>query len=138
MTIIKFDVLELLESVQVFENRINLALMYSGLRLPQFRAMVFMEKAGKITVSDLGRQHCITSATASVLVASLKKAGIIESIANHADKRSFYIKLTESGLSRLQLAKKEVGLVEKKLTQKIPQEIIIALSKLSRSIQKIN
>ena len=41
----QFDVLELLETVQVFENKLNLALMYSGLRLPQFRAMVFMEKA---------------------------------------------------------------------------------------------
>jgi len=134
----KFDVLELLETVQVFETKLNLALMYSGLRLPQFRAMVFMEKAGKITVSDLGRQHGITRATASVLVASLTKAGIIESIANQADKRSFYIKLTESGLSRLQLAKKEVGLVEERLTEKIPEETIKALKNLSSSIRKIN
>ena len=82
MTGTKFDVLELLDTVQQFENKINLALMYSGLRLPQFRAMVFMEKAGKITVSDLGRQQGITSATASVLVTSLTDAGIIEKIAN--------------------------------------------------------
>jgi len=134
----RFDVLDLLETVQVFETKLNLALMYSGLRLPQFRAMVFMEKAGKITVSDLGRQQGITRATASVLVSSLTKAGIIESIANQSDKRSFYIKLTESGLSRLKLAKKEVGLVEERLARKIPQETIDALKKLSLSIQKIN
>ena len=134
----RFDVLDLLETVQVFETKLNLALMYSGLRLPQFRAMVFMEKAGKITVSDLGRQQGITRATASVLVSSLTKAGIIESIANKSDKRSFYIKLTEPGLNRLKLAKKEVGLVEERLARKIPQETIDALKKLSLSIQKIN
>jgi len=134
----RFDVLDLLETVQVFETKLNLALMYSGLRLPQFRAMVFMEKAGKITVSDLGRQQGITRATASVLVSSLTKAGIIESIANKSDKRSFYIKLTEPGLNRLKLAKKEVGMVEERLARKIPQETIDALKKLSQSIQKIN
>ena len=131
----QFDVLELLETVQVFENKLNLALMYSGLRLPQFRAMVFMEKAGKITVSDLGRQQGVSRATASVLVTSLKKAGIVESLANRSDKRSFYIKLTESGLNRLQLAKKEVALVEERLARKIPEEIVLALGSLSKTIQ---
>jgi MarR family transcriptional repressor of emrRAB len=139
MTGIKFDVLDLIETVQLFENKINLALMYSGLRLPQFRAMVFMEKAGKITVSDLGRQHGITSATASVLVASLTEAGIIEKIANRSDKRSFYIKLTEAGLRRLQLAKTEdVGMMEKRLAQNISEETLIALGNFSRSIRKTN
>ena len=132
----QFDVLELLETVQVFENKLNLALMYSGLRLPQFRAMVFMEKAGKITVSDLGRQQGVSRATASVLVTSLTKAGIVESIANRSDKRSFYIKLTESGLNRLQLAKKEVALVEERLAQKIPEEIVLAIRNLSRTVRK--
>lgn len=138
MTETKFDVLELLETVQGFENKISLALVYSCLRLPQFRAMVFMEKAGKITVSDLGRQQGITSATASVLVASLIQACIIEKIANRSDKRSFHIKLTESGLSRLQLAKTEVGLVEKRLAENISEETLIALGNLSRSTRKIN
>ena len=132
----RFDVLELLEAVQVFENKLNLALMYSGLRLPQFRAMMFMEKAGKITVSDLGRQQAISRATASVLVAGMTKAGIVESVANRADKRSFYIKLTESGLNRLQLAKNEVALVEESLSKHIPSETVHALNTLSTVVRK--
>lgn len=130
------DVVKLLENIQIFENKLNLALSYSGLRLPQYRAMVFLEKAGKITVSDLGRQQGITRATASVLVTSLKKAGIIDSLANKSDKRSFYIKLTDSGLKRLQLAKREVSLVEEKLEQLIPVETVLALNKLSRLLQR--
>lgn len=132
----RFDVLELIENVQIFQNKLNLALTYSGLRLPQYRAMVFMEKAGKITVSDLGRQQGISRATASVLVTSLKKAGIIETVTNRSDKRSFYIKLTESGLNRLQLAKKEVTLMEERLTQKIPDETVLALNDLFRLVRK--
>ena len=132
----RFNTLELLDAVQIFENKINLALMYSGLRLPQYRAMVFMEKAGKITVSDLGRQQAISRATASVLVAGLTKAGIVESVANSADKRSFYIKLTEAGLSRLQLAKSEVALVEEHLARHIPEESAQVLNDLFRIIHK--
>lgn len=132
----RFKVIELLETIQVFEQKLNLALMYSGLRLPQYRAMMFLEKAGRITVSDLGRQQGISRATASVLVASLTKAGIVESVANRADKRSFYIKLTESGLNRLQLAKNEVALVEERLARQIPQETLQALNKLAGVIHK--
>ena len=132
----RLDVLELLEAVQVFENKLNLALMYSGLRLPQFRAMVFMEKAGKITVSDLGRQQAVSRPTASVLVAGMTKAGIVESVANRADKRSFYIKLTAAGLNRLQLAKNEVALVEERLARHIPPETVLALNTVSAVVRK--
>jgi len=41
------QVIELLEATQKFEKKLNLALMYSGLRIPQFRAMIFLEKSGK-------------------------------------------------------------------------------------------
>ena len=120
-------VIELLEATQIFEKKLNLALMYSGLRLPQFRTMLFLEKSGKITVSDLSRYLNVTRATMSVLVNHLIKAQIVESIDNPKDKRSFYIKLTESGLSRLALAKSEVALVEDKISQDLSPETIASL-----------
>lgn len=121
-------VIELLEATQIFEKKLNLALMYSGLRLPQFRTMLFLEKSGKITVSDLSRYLNVTRATMSVLVNHLIKAQIVESIDNPKDKRSFYIKLTESGLSRLALAKSEVALVEDKISQDLSPETIASLN----------
>jgi len=130
------DVLELLENLEFFAKKLTLALSYSGLRLPQYRAMLFLEKAGKITVSDLGKQQGITRATASVLVASLKKADLIDCVANKMDKRSFYIKLTDAGLMRLSLAKREVALVEEKFSQVVPEETIFALKNLTRLLKK--
>lgn len=132
----KLDVIELIKNIEEFEKRLNLALSYSGLRLPQYQAMLFLEKAGRITVSDLGKQQGITRATASVLVAGLKKAGIIDCVDNSADKRSFYLSLSESGLRRLQLAKREVAYVEERLNQLIPQQTIDALNDLSRKLRK--
>jgi DNA-binding MarR family transcriptional regulator len=124
-------VIELLEATQTFEKKLNLALMYSGLRIPQFRAMIFLEKSGKITVSDLSRYLNVTRATMSVLVNQLLKAKIVESIENPKDKRSFYIKLTESGMSRLALAKSEVQLVEENISKSFTVEVITALNKFS-------
>jgi len=127
-------VIELLEATQQFEKKLNLALMYSGLRIPQFRVMMFLKKSGKITVSDLSRYLNVTRATMSVLVNQLLKANIVESISNPNDKRSFYIKLTESGLKRLQLAETEAKLVEEKISRNIPDDIIMSLNEFTRSL----
>ena len=125
-------VVELLEATQTFEKKLNLALMYSGLRIPQFRAMIFLEKSGKITVSDLSRYLNVTRATMSVLVNQLLKAKIVESIENPKDKRSFYIKLTDAGMSRLALAKSEVQLVEENISKNFSNETVAALNKFSK------
>ena len=128
-------VLELLEATQAFEKKLNLALMYSGLRLPQFRAMLFLEKSGKITVSDLSRYLNVTRATMSVLVNHLLKMNIVESISNSQDKRSYYLKLTEAGHNRLALAKSEVLLVQDKISEHFTDETITALNDIANSIK---
>ncbi len=130
----KLQVLELLEATQQFEKKLNLALMYSGLRIPQFRVMVFLEKSGNITVSDLSRYMNVTRATMSVLVNQLLSAGIVKNKANSRDKRSFYVVLTESGLRRLELAKKEVKLVEDRISTTFDTETVAALNKFSRAL----
>lgn len=108
--------------------------MYSGLRIPQFRIMMFLEKSGKITVSDLSRYMNVTRATMSVLVNQLLSAGIAESFPNLKDKRSFYIKLTEPGLRRLQLAQREVKMVEETISQSFTETTIESLNKFSRTM----
>jgi DNA-binding MarR family transcriptional regulator len=130
------NVIELLDAIQTFEQKFNLALMYSGLRLPQYRVMDFLEKAGKITVSDLSRQQNVSRATISVLVTELTRAGIVVNIKNRSDKRSFYIKLSEAGLQRLLVAKKEINIVEDTLSKKLPDELIQCLNNFSSNIYR--
>ncbi len=130
----KLQVLELLEATQQFEKKLNLALMYSGLRIPQFRVMLFLEKSGNITVSDLSRYMNVTRATMSVLVNQLLTAGVVKSRSNIKDKRSFYIVLTESGLRRLELARREVQLVEDRISTAFDSATIEALNHFSREL----
>jgi DNA-binding MarR family transcriptional regulator len=129
-------VMELLEATQMFERKLTLALMYSCLRLPQFRAMLFLELSGKITVSDLSRHLNVTRATVSVLVNELVKAGLVESLANSSDKRSFYIRLTESGLKRLTLAKSEVAMITESLSLDFCDATVQALNQFACSVQR--
>ena len=127
-------IIQLLEATQIFEKKLNLALMYSGLRIPQFRAMLFLEKSGKITVSDLSRYLNVTRATMSVLSNDLLKADIVENIKNPNDKRTFYMKLTESGLRRLELAKREVALVQESISSAFTPETVVLLNQIVTSI----
>jgi len=127
-------IIQLLEATQLFEKKLNMALMYSGLRIPQYRAMLFLEVSGNITVSDLSRYLNVTRATMSILANELLKADIIEHKNNPKDKRSFYIRLTESGQRRLSLARKEVELVQEKISKGLPEETINALNQIVNSI----
>ena len=132
----KLNVLELLDAVMAFEQKINLALMYSALRLPQYRVMVFLEKAGKITVTDLSKQLNVTRATMSVLVNELLKAEIVESVVNTTDKRSFYVRLTNNGLSRLNVARKDLSFVEESISENFTQDQINLFNEFSCMIRR--
>ena len=132
------EVLRLLEAIQVFERKINLALMYYGLRLPQYRVLEALHKSGKITVSDLSRKFDVTRATMSVLVAKLQKAGLVASQDNKVDKRSFYIKLTDGGRTRLQSATMAFELMQKAMCKSLPDDIIDALNAFSLGVRHGN
>jgi len=132
----QLNVLDFIEVTGVFERKINLALNYAGLRLPNFKALNYLEKTGKITVSDLSRAMSVTQATTSVLANQLIKAGVVETIANSSDKRSYYLKMTPLGLQRLDVARLEVALVEKKITNKLPQDLVKTLNHVSLLIKE--
>jgi len=129
------NVLDLLEGVQVIERKIFLAIMYSGLRMPQFRAMHFLEKSGRTTVSALSRKLNVTRATASVLVNELLKAGLIATVENKSDRRSFYLELTESGNKRLNSAREEISVVQTNISRDLSKETIRVMNDFSETIK---
>ena len=130
------DMMGLLEAIQVFERKINLALMYYGLRLPQYRILDVLDKSGKITVSDLSRKFDVTRATMSVLVAKMQKAGLVESLDNKVDKRSFYIKLTEAGHARFKSAEQAFHLMQRGMCKSLSSDIIGALNSFSQGVRQ--
>ena len=129
------NVFDLLEGIQVVERKISLALMYSGLRMPQFRAMHFLEKSGQTTVSALSRKLNVTRATASVLVNELMKADLVVAVENQTDRRSFYLELTESGKRRLAAAREEIAVVQTNISRDLSEETIRVLNGFSETIR---
>ncbi|MET0012663.1 MAG: MarR family transcriptional regulator [Sedimenticola sp.] len=127
-------ILELLEASQSIEKKLNLALVYSRLRLPQFRTLLLLEKAGKMTVSDLSRCLNVTRATMSVLVNQLVENDLLEMVKHKRDKRSFFLQLSEKGRARLKLAQHELELVMDRLDLDLEDEKIEILNAFSREV----
>ncbi|MET0085576.1 MAG: MarR family transcriptional regulator [Sedimenticola sp.] len=126
--------MELLEASQSIEKKLNLALVYSRLRLPQFRTLLLLEKAGKMTVSDLSRCLNVTRATMSVLVNQLVENDLLEMVKHKKDKRSFFLQLSEKGRARLTLAQHELELVMDRLDLNLEDEKIEILNAFSREV----
>jgi len=131
----EIDVLGLLDAIQIFERKLNLALMYYGLRLPQYRVLDTLNKSGRITVSDLSRKFDVTRATMSVLVTKMHKAGLVLYQDNKVDKRSFYVTLSDAGFIRLSSAEQAFQLMQKSLSQSLSADVITALKTFSLNVR---
>ena len=132
------NVLGFLEVAHLYEQKINLALKYSGLRLPLYRTLLFMEKSGKITVSDLSRHFKITSASMSVLVREMIVADLVKKIKHQGDNRSYYIQLTKYGKNRIDFSKDEVERVIKNISLNTSSETIGLLNHFLQSVRANN
>jgi DNA-binding MarR family transcriptional regulator len=128
------DVVALIKAVQTLERNANVALMYSGLRIPQYRLLDVLSEMGRGTVSELSEKLHITRATASVMVNDLVRSGSVAVVENPSDRRSFHIRLTEHGLERLQVARSDLGVLTGKLSQRYPETVIRTLNDFARMI----
>lgn len=130
------DVIGLLKAAQVLERNMTVALMYSGLRIPQFRLLDVLAQAGQATVTEMSDKLRITRATASVTINELIKSGAVEAVENLSDRRSFHIRLTEAGQQRLSVARSDLGVYCAKVSQRYPPETIQVLNAFSMAQDK--
>jgi DNA-binding MarR family transcriptional regulator len=130
----QLDVVGLLKAVQTLERNVNVALMYSGLRVPQFRLLDALAEAGQATVTEMSTALNITRATASVMINDLIRSGSVAVVENPSDRRSFHIRLSEHGLYRLQAARSDLGVLISKLSGRYPAETIRVLNEFTRMV----
>ena len=130
------DVVGLLKAAQTLERNVSVALMYAGLRVPQFRLLDVLSEAGQATVTEMSEKLHITRATASVMVNDLIRAGIVAVVENPSDRRSFYVHLTELGSDKLHVARSDLGVLIDKLSHKYPEEMIRLLNEFARTSAK--
>ena len=126
------DVFGVLQALQQLERDVSVSLMYSGLRVPQYRLLDRLDVIGPATVTDLSRELQITRATASVLVNEMVGAGIVIAEEHPADRRSFYIHLSERGRNKLNVARSDLAVMSKKLSQRYPEAMIEMLNRFAQ------
>ena len=126
------DVMGLLKAVQILDRNVSVALIYAGLRVPQFRMLQTIAESGQMTVTEISSKLNISRATASVMVNDLIRMQVIATVENISDRRSFYVKLTERGHNKLLVASKDVNALTQGLTRRLPEEVVNALNEFVR------
>ena len=129
----QLDVVGLLKAAQTLERNVSVALMYSGLRIPQYRLLEVLADRGQATVTEMSEALNITRATASVLVNELIRAGIVAVLENPSDRRSFHIRMTELGGDKLHVARSDLSALHKRLAKFYPPETVRVLNTFART-----
>ncbi len=124
--------IDLMNALQLLEKKIAVALMYSGLRVPQFRILELLDACGEATVTEMSKRMNITRATASVMINELIKAGIVATVENPSDRRSFHINLTELGRNKLNVARSDMGVMQSKISKRYSAETIRQLNEFAQ------
>ena len=128
------DVMGLLKAAQILERNVTVALIYAGLRVPQYRMLQAIAESDQITVTDISKKLNISRATASVMVNDLIRMQVIATVESQTDRRSFHIRLTERGQNKLLVARKDLNALTQGLTNRIPQDLVTALNEFVRIV----
>ena len=129
------DVMKLLRAAQVLERSMSISLMYSGLRVPQFRLLDFLEGMGQATVTEMSEKLQVRRATASILINELIKSGIVEVTENASDRRSFHVHLSQMGANKLEAARKDISVLREKMSKNYSPETIRMLNEFSEQVK---
>ena len=124
----QLNVGELLRALQILERNVSVTLMYSGLRVPQFRLLELLHQEGAATVTEISKALNITRATASVQVNELIRSGIIAVVESEVDRRSFHVHMTELGSNKLKVARSDLAVMQQKLNRHYDEATINALN----------
>jgi DNA-binding MarR family transcriptional regulator len=132
----RLDLIGLITALQQLERNSTVALMYSGLRIPQFRLLVMLERCGDATVTEVSRRLHITRASASVLVNELIRSAIVVVEENPADRRSFHIQLSDLGRKKLQVARSDLAVLQGELTRNLPAGMVASLNEFANQLTR--
>jgi DNA-binding MarR family transcriptional regulator len=124
----QLDVIGLMRALQSLERNMSVALMYAGLRIPQYRLLDELDRMGQATVTELSQRLNITRATTSVMINELLVAGVVAAVEHASDRRSFHLRLTELGINKLSVGRKDVAVYLGKVSAHYPPEMVSMLN----------
>lgn len=126
------DVIALLHAAQMLERNVTVSLMYSGLRIWQFRLLETISKTEQSTVTEMSKALRVTRASASAMINELIDAGILVADEHPSDRRSFHVRLTDLGRDKLNVARKDLSVLQSQLSKKYPAQMLKMLNEFAR------
>ena len=135
---VELNISDLLRALQILERNVSVTLMYSGLRIPQYRLLSLLQQHSQLTVTEVSKLLNITRATASVQTNELINAGILAVVESSKDRRSFHLHITELGINKLNVATSDLSVMQQKLNKRYTPETIEILNQFSKGMLGIN
>lgn len=128
----QLDVIALLHAAQMLERNVTVSLMYSGLRIWQYRLLEALSLTGQSTVTEMSKKLHVTRASASAMIAELINADIVAVVDNPSDRRSFHVRLTDLGRDKLNVARRDLGVLQSQISKQYPAEMLEMLNAFAR------
>lgn len=102
--------------------RMERALADLAITPPQFSVLTMLAAYPGYSNADLARLAMLTPQTVSVIVANLKKAGLVEAQPHASHGRIVHLRLSERGAALLEESKKRVYALEEAMLRGLPAE----------------
>jgi DNA-binding MarR family transcriptional regulator len=92
---------QIVRAYQLIMRRLEQALDGVGLSLPKFEVLAHLHFDGAITQNELAQRLLVTKGNVCGLIDRLETAGLVERMADPADRRANRLRLTERGTALL-------------------------------------
>jgi len=129
------DVVGLVRALRLLEKKVCVTLMYSGLNVMQYSILTIVDSSSVTTVTELSEKLHVTRATTSTLVNELIKSELLVGRENPNDRRSFHLELTHTGRNKLEVARKDLAVMQKNLSENYREEQVNILNAFASGIR---
>ena len=107
---------------------------FAELSMRQVSYLDSIVRLGHPSFSELAEAHDITRPSVTAIVGKLIRAGYVEKVQDHEDRRSFHIVLTHQGQEFVRIHKSMHQLIAQTLTSRLSEEEIERLTILLRKV----
>jgi DNA-binding MarR family transcriptional regulator len=110
------------QASSVHHNSVGRALTDLDITPPQFSVLTMINAYPGLSNADIARLALQTPQTVSVIIANLKKAGLVSRRPHAVHGRIMHLELTSEGQSLLREARRRVHKIERELVRNLPHE----------------
>ncbi len=129
-------VIQVRRTYQALRTKLDAMLAPTGLTTPQCTALAYLERAGKVSSSELARAESVTAQTMHVLVAGLESSGLVVREPHPDHGRIILVSLTSEGRGALRRAREVAARMQEQMVAGLSASQRASLLRLLGDIER--